>query len=109
MYFRNSLESQSGEKSEALRLALYFERKAKTVTSAYSILADKALYQVVRTSLGLPSALSGADIEKQAEILTEKIDIDEIARTRICKKNDHTILGRYEAENRSRNIHQQFP
>jgi Protein of unknown function (DUF1217) len=101
MYLRNSLEAQSGEKSEALRLALYFERKAKTVTSAFSILADKALYQVVRTSLGLPSALSGADIEKQAKILTDKIDIQKLQEPEYVKKMITRYLGRYEAENSS--------
>ena len=101
MYLRNSLEAQSGEKSEALRLALYFDRKVKTVTSAYSILADKALYQVARTSLGLPAALSGADIDKQAKILTDKIDIKRLQEPEYVKKMVTRFLGRYEAENSS--------
>lgn len=100
-YLRNNLESQSGTQSEALRLALYFERKASTVTSAYSILADKALYQVARTSLGLPDAISGADIEKQAAILGDKIDISKMGEAGYVKKLITRFLGRYEAENSS--------
>jgi Protein of unknown function (DUF1217) len=99
MYLRNSLESQSGQQSEALRLALYFERNAKTATSAFSILADKALYQVARTSLGLPSALSGTDIDKQAAILTNRIDIQQLQEPEYVKKIITRYLGRYEAEN----------
>jgi hypothetical protein len=100
-YLRNSLETQSGEESEALRLALYFERKANTVTSEFSILADKAIYQVVRTALGLPSALSGADIEKQASILSEKIDVEKLKDPSYVKKMITRFLARYESENSS--------
>ncbi len=101
MYLRNSLEAQSGEENEALRLALYFERKAGTISSAFSILADKALYQVVRTSLGLPAAISGSDIEKQAKMLSEKIDISKLGEPDYIKKTITRFLGRHEAENSS--------
>lgn len=97
-YLRNSLEQQSGESSEALRLALYFERKAGTVSSAYSILADKALYQVVRTSLGLPTAISGADIEKQAKILDNRIDIGRLQDAGYVKQLITRFLGRSQAD-----------
>ncbi len=99
LYLRNDLEQQSGDTSESLRLALYFERKAKTVTSAYSILADKALYQVARTSLGLPSAISGTDIDKQAQILSAKIDFTKLSDPAYVKQLITRFLGRYEAEN----------
>jgi hypothetical protein len=99
MYLRNSLEAQSGEESEALRLALYFERKANTVTGAFGILADKAIYQVVRTALGLPDALSSADIDRQASILSEKIDVAKLQEPAYVKKLITRFLGRYEAEN----------
>lgn len=101
MYLRNSLESQSGEESEALRLSLYFERKAGTVTSAYSILADKALYQVTRTALSLPNAMSGADIDKQAAILKEKVDIEKLGDPAYVKKMITRFLAQYEVQNSS--------
>jgi hypothetical protein len=101
MYLRNSLEAQSGEESEALRLALYFQRKASTVTGAYGILADKAIYQVVRTALGLPDALSSADIDRQANILSEKIDVEKLQDPAYVKKTITRFLARYEAENSS--------
>lgn len=98
-FLRNSLEQQSGQESEALRLALYFERKAATATTAYSILADKALYQVARTSLGLPAAISATDIDKQAKILSEKIDVNRLQEPRYVKQLIVRFLGRYDAEN----------
>jgi hypothetical protein len=99
MYLRNSLEAQSGEESEALRLSLYFERKAGTITSAYSILADKALYQVARTALGLPNAISSADIDKQASILGSKIEVERLAEPAYVKKMITRFLAQYEAQN----------
>jgi hypothetical protein len=86
MFMRNALEQQSGEQSESLRLALYFERKSGAISSPYGILADKAVYQVVRTSLGLPQAISGADIAKQARILGEKIDIERLKEPEYTKR-----------------------
>lgn len=101
MYLRNNLEAQSSEESEALRLSLYFERKAGTITSAYSILADKALYQVTRTALGLPNAMSGTDIDKQAKILSEKIDVEKLGEPSYVKKMITRFLAQYEAQNGS--------
>jgi hypothetical protein len=100
-YLRNSLEQRSAESSEALRLALYFERKVGSVTSSYGILADKALYQVVRTALGLPAAISGTDIDKQAKIIADKMDFKRILEPAYIKQTITRFLGRYEAENGS--------
>ena len=48
---------------KGVRLALYFQRKASGITSAYSILADPALLKVAQVALGLPAATSAASIE----------------------------------------------
>jgi hypothetical protein len=56
-YVRQTLEEDAGKSNEGVRLALYFERKAKTVTSFYEMLADPALAKVVRTALGLARGL----------------------------------------------------
>lgn len=74
-YVRATLEQQAGQQSEGLRLALYFQRKAPSVTSAYGLLADSALYSVVRTALGLPAAVSGIDIDKQAALIANRVDL----------------------------------
>ena len=58
-----------------MRLALYFQRKASGITSAFDILADKAVFEVVRTALSLPVSMSQADIEVQADMLIDRIDL----------------------------------
>lgn len=74
-YARQTLEENAGEQNEGVRLALYFQRKAASLTSPYHILGDKALGQVVRTALGLPDAFAQADIEKQANMIEKRLDL----------------------------------
>lgn len=73
-YARQTLEEQAGSQNEGVRLALYFQRKAATITSPYQILADPALAKVVRTALGFPESIASADIDRQAAMFTERID-----------------------------------
>ena len=77
-YLRQTLEEDAGAQNEGVRLALYFQRKASSITSPLSILADRALIQVVQTALGIPAATSAMDIDKQAEMIAAKLDIDDL-------------------------------
>jgi hypothetical protein len=75
---RQSLETQAGDQNEGVRLALYFQRNASNITSPYSILADKALLQVTQTALDLPVAMSEADIDVQAKMITDKLNLSDL-------------------------------
>ncbi|WP_108662727.1 DUF1217 domain-containing protein [Acuticoccus kandeliae] len=76
-YVRQTMEVDAGEvDGEGVRLALYFERMAPKIDSAFDILADAALFKVVRTVLGLPTAFSAIDIDRQAAVLEEEIDFE---------------------------------
>jgi hypothetical protein len=74
-YVTQTMEEKAGDQNEGLRLALYFTRKASTISTSYQILADKAMTQVVQTALGLPSTISAANIDAQAKLITSKIDL----------------------------------
>lgn len=76
-YHRMTLEEEAGVDNTGVRLALYFERTAPEVTSVYGILADNALYEVVRTALGLPAEIAASDIDKQADLLKSRIDLED--------------------------------
>jgi hypothetical protein len=78
MFAQQSLEEEAGDQNEGVRLALYFQRMAPKVTSAFGILADKALLQVTQTALGLPAAMSNADIDVQANMITKKLNLDDL-------------------------------
>lgn len=77
-YVRQTMETEAGDTSEGVRLALYFARKAPTITSAYSILGDKALLQVVRTALGISDTTGGADIDVQAAMIEKRLNISDL-------------------------------
>lgn len=74
-YVTQTMEEQAGDQNEGLRLALYFTRKASSITNAYQILADKALTQVVQTALGWSSTVSSGDIDAQANMITKNINL----------------------------------
>ncbi|WP_158412836.1 DUF1217 domain-containing protein [Hyphomicrobium nitrativorans] len=74
LYIRQTMEQKAGSQNPGVRLALYFERKASSITSAYSILADKALLEVVMTALGLPDAIAQADVDMQAKLIANRLD-----------------------------------
>ena len=75
MYMRQTLEEDAGKTNEGVRLALYFPRKAPDISNWYDVLADTALASVVRTALGLPDSFATADIDKQAQLFGQKLNI----------------------------------
>jgi Protein of unknown function (DUF1217) len=77
-YFRQALEEDAGAQNEGVRLALYFERKASGLKSALGILADAALLKVVQTALGLSEATSAMDIDRQAEMIAARLDVEDL-------------------------------
>ena len=73
-----TLEAQAGAQNPAVQLALYFQRKAPGITSAYSILADAALLKVAQTALGLDPSNSRLDIDRQAKDIEAKLNIKDL-------------------------------
>ncbi len=100
-YLRQTIESNAGKENEGVRLALYFERKAPTITSGYSILADPALLKVAQTTLGLSSDTGSADIDVQANYIASKIDIKSLSKPDALKKFLTRFTAMWEANNPS--------
>ena len=76
MYVRQTMEDREGEENTGVKLALYFERKADTVSSGLELLADPALAEVARMLAGIPSEAAGADLDVQAALVEKKIDVE---------------------------------
>jgi len=76
-YMRQTMEDEAGAQNPGVQLALYFQRKASSITSAYDILADKALAKVVRTALRLPDSTAMLDIDKQASMIESKLNVED--------------------------------
>ena len=77
-YHRQTLEENAGRENEGVRLALYFERKAKGLGSALDILADRALLRVVQVALGIPAVSSSAGIDRQARAIDSRLDLNDL-------------------------------
>ncbi len=70
-----TLEDDAGAQDQGTRLALYFKRQAGTIKSIYGILADKALAEVVRTTLGFPAEMARSNLDSQVAQISRKLDI----------------------------------
>lgn len=81
------------DENEAVGIALKFRREAADITTAYHILADSDLASFVRTALGLPEEIAGIDIDRQAELITEKLDLESLQDPEAVEK----LVTRYMA------------
>ncbi|MET4319376.1 DUF1217 domain-containing protein [Bradyrhizobium sp. RT5a] len=78
-YVEQSLEQQQGDANPGVRLAIYFQRKAGDITSAYDILADKALSEVFRTTFDLPDSMAAMPIDQQAKFVDRFMKIKDLS------------------------------
>ncbi len=78
-YYQQTLETEAGDDNQGTRLALYFQRMAPTITSAYDILADQALLQFFKTSNNLPDGFSTLPIDTQAEKVKSVMNLKDLS------------------------------
>lgn len=98
-YLQQTLETQEGETNDGTRLALYFTRKAPDITSLYSILGDKALFQVVSTAFSLPSQISGMDVDKQAKLIGKFVNLEDLGDPKKVDKLVKRFTAMYDIQN----------
>lgn len=98
-YTESMFEQQAGDQSEGLRLALNFKAQIGSVSSIYGILGNAALYQVVRTTLGLPAAMSSVDIDKQAKIIGDKLNLADMKDPKKLDTFVTRFLATYDMQN----------
>jgi hypothetical protein len=77
-YVEQTLETNAGKQNQGTQLALYFQRMAPNITSAYSILADKNLLKVVQTAFNLPASMSLQNLDVQAKMITAHLKITDL-------------------------------
>ncbi len=76
-YLNVQVEKQAGEQNVGVRLALYFDRMAGSVSNWYAVLADPALREVVRVGLNLPSEINVVGPDRLVQILEDRYDIED--------------------------------
>ena len=98
-YIRQAMEEDAGEDNAGVRLALYFERKASTITSAYDFLADDALYEVFKITYGISDEVANADVDAQAEMIERYLDLEELQDPEFVSKMIVKFSVLYDTEN----------
>lgn len=92
-YLRQALEENEGAQNDDVRLALYFQRKAPQIDGPFDILSDKALTRFVFQALGLPLTTSMLDIDRQANLLSTRLDFAELKQPEAMSK----LIARFAA------------
>lgn len=77
-YLKLELEERIGESNQGVRLAIYFERKIAEVDNWYEIIGDAALYETVRTMMGLPQEFVSTNIDRQVEYFENRIPLEDL-------------------------------
>lgn len=99
LYLHQSLEQEQGDDDPGVRLALYFERMAPTITSAYDILGDNALLEVFRTAYNLPAEISSMDIDKQAALVKKTMKLEDLDDPEKLRKFVQRFIAMYDLQN----------
>lgn len=102
-YYRQTLEEEQGSSNEGVRLALYFERKASTITSAYDLLGDSALLNFFKTTYNLSSYFSSMDLEKQAATVEKFVELDQLSDPDYVQKVIQRFTALYDSQNGAAN------
>ena len=74
-YIEQTLETNQGQSNTGVQLALYFQRNAPNIKTAYNILADKNLLTVVQTALGISPYTSAMNVDRQATLISKALNI----------------------------------
>jgi hypothetical protein len=101
LYLLQTLEEQAGQQGEGTRLALYFMRKSPDIKSSLSILADKALFEVVRTALSLPDSFTQLDVDKQVKEIDKRLKVADLQDKGKLDKFISRFAGFYDLKNNS--------
>jgi hypothetical protein len=97
-YVEQQLESDQGEQDPGVQLALYFQRVAPTVGSAYGILADKNLLQVVQTIFGLPAETGSTNLDAEATEISNLMPISELQNPTKLKQLVERFTAMYDLD-----------
>lgn len=99
LYLNQTMEEQEGEDNAGVRLALYFRRMASEVNTAYDLLADSALLQVIQTTFSIPEEMSSADVDVQYDYINRVLDIEDLHDPEKLEKLLIRFTALYDVEN----------
>lgn len=93
------LEEKADETNPAVRLALYFKRRAGNITNWYQVMADRAIQKVVFTNLGWPDSMATQDLDTVVKKLGQKLDIKDFKNSDKVKTFLDKFAAMYDMQN----------
>ncbi len=100
-YVDVTLEVDSEARNPAVRLGLYFQRRAGNISNWYQVMADSALRKVVYTTLGLPDQTALLNVDKQKALLEKRMDIADLKDPAKVSKLMDRFAAMYDLQNGS--------
>jgi hypothetical protein len=98
-FYEQTLENNMAQENQGAQMALYFKRMAPNITSAYSILGDKTLLQVVETALNLPTSLSLENTDVQAQEVSSLLNISQLQNPTYLQNFLNRFTAAYDSQN----------
>ena len=77
-YLQQNLEAQQGDTNPVYGWRCISSARPATITSAYDILADKALAEVFRTTYGLPDLVGSMAVDQQAKVVEKYLNLKDL-------------------------------
>lgn len=98
-YKNTKFEESIGDENLAVRQARYFEKYASTAAgTAYNVLGDPILREVVTYTLGLPQQIAVQPVETQAKAITDRVDIKKFADPKFRESFIKKFLNKHDIE-----------
>lgn len=97
-YVTAEFEKSTENTNPAVRLALYFKRKAPEAANWFQIMGDKPLYEVVRTALQIQPAGARADLDRYADKLEQRVPLDKLKDPKFLDRFISRFLANYDAK-----------
>ena len=108
-YVDVKLEVSQEEKNPAVRLALYFERKAPRINNWYQVMADRALQKVVFTALDIPEQSALGDLDRLVDKLKKRFDIADFQDPAKLQKFLDRFSAMYDMKNGAPSVSSSLP
>lgn len=82
-YLERQYINDQADQNSTVGIILEVQEKLEDVANWYNVLADEDLTEFFRTALGIPDETAQIDIDQQAEIFADKMDIEDLKDSEI--------------------------
>jgi len=87
-YVVNEFEKSLGETNPGLREAAYFARTVNGFSNTFQLLGNNALRAVIEGGLDLPDQFAGIDIDQQARVIEQRLDVEDFFADKVTDGTD---------------------